>query len=238
MLTNDKQPLRCTPLLTANALGWVLLCPEPLVVSWNGSPARDDVRVWWANDPPGEAFYPYRTGLLTNIATSHFGQGIVTFTVPWLFTLPLGWSLMVTGPINSPKDGIVPLTAVVECQDTQVYQVGPAEQSQYLLADRQTFTMNWKFTRPGLAVFDIGDVYCQIIPIRTPTTEMVQIEPTVVTRTQRPSRAAAFDRWAKSRDQFNASLAAGTTQEQWQGDYARQNTHLIPKPRFFEKALQ
>ena len=43
-------------------------------------------------------------------ALGHFGFGVLTFHVPCLFRTEVGFDLMVTGPINRPKDAIAPLT--------------------------------------------------------------------------------------------------------------------------------
>ena len=61
---------------------------------------------------------------------SAFGEGVLTFHINGLFRTPPGWNLWVGGSPNSPKDGIYPLTGVIE-----------TDWSPY------TFTMNWRFTR-------------------------------------------------------------------------------------------
>ena len=66
---------------------------------------------------------------------SHFGSGVLTFHVTVLFRTEPGINLWVTGPVNRPKDGIAPLSGVIET-DWAPY----------------TFTMNWLFTRPGQSV--------------------------------------------------------------------------------------
>src|SRR5205807_231232 len=80
---------------------------------------------------------------------SHFGAGVVTFTIPYLFRTPKGVNLWVKGPTNYFKDGAAPLEGVVET-DWAV----------------SSFTMNWKLTRPGLPVrFARGEPICMIVPV-------------------------------------------------------------------------
>ena len=38
--------------------------------------------------------------------SSHFGYGILTWTLPYLFRTPPDWNLLARGPSNLPKDGI------------------------------------------------------------------------------------------------------------------------------------
>ena len=47
-------------------------------------------------------------------AISHFGHGVLTFHVPVISRTERGWDLMVSGPINAPKDATAPLSGVVE----------------------------------------------------------------------------------------------------------------------------
>ena len=65
-----------------------------------------------------------------NVA-SHFGCGIITFKIPYLFRAPQGYNLLARGPANLFKDGISPLEGLIEVD----WAVSP-------------FTMNWKVTRP------------------------------------------------------------------------------------------
>jgi hypothetical protein len=68
---------------------------------------------------------------------SHFSSGIVTFHPDYIFRTDGEWDLLATGPFNSPKDGVYPLTGIIE--------------SNWL---PYPFTMNWQVTRPGTIVFE------------------------------------------------------------------------------------
>ena len=39
------------------------------------------------------------------VCYSHFGYGLLTFQLPYLFRTPPGYNLLVRGPANCPKDG-------------------------------------------------------------------------------------------------------------------------------------
>ena len=80
---------------------------------------------------------------------SHFGSGVITFTVPFLFRTPPGINLWVKGPANWIKDGVQALEGVVE--------------TDWLAS---TFTMNWKMTRVCEWVrFEKGEPFCMLVPV-------------------------------------------------------------------------
>jgi len=66
---------RCLPLLIANQAGWAILNPVGFWACWNGGRGLGGVGI----TPDGPSV----------CATSHFGEGIVTWSVHFLFrTLP------------------------------------------------------------------------------------------------------------------------------------------------------
>ena len=75
--TRGRFANRCQPLLMANQAGWVALNSTPLLVTWDGGEGTEALRLVWQGDPP----YP---------AVSHFGHGILTWHLPYLFRTPLG----------------------------------------------------------------------------------------------------------------------------------------------------
>lgn len=126
----------CLPLVAANTHGWEILCDGNHTIHWDG------------NDGLGAVTIVSAGGRLVT-PTSHFGSGIVTFHTGLLFRTEKKCNLYVTGPINQPKDGIVPLTGIVETDWAPF-----------------TFTMNWKFTRMGGEVeFRDGEPICHFFPI-------------------------------------------------------------------------
>lgn len=132
----NRHAYKCLPLAIANTAGWELLCPTGVEIGWNGGPELADLHV--AHDDPGNPF-----------AKSNFSRGIVTFDTRWLFRTSPGDHLWAMGPTNDPKDGIAPLSGLIET-DWIPY----------------TFTMNWQMTRPGRVRFEKDEPFCFITPAR------------------------------------------------------------------------
>jgi hypothetical protein len=192
--TNHGFAYRCLPLNIANAHGWLLLNPIAFVAQWTGSPEVAAVDIYThASDTP-------------LLASSHFGDGVLTFNVNALFRTEPGYDLMVTGPLNQPKDGIQPLTGVVETDWAPF-----------------TFTMNWKFTRKHSPIaFERDEPFCMIFPLKRGLVEEVEPEIRALETDQEVSDA--YFTWADSRRDFNKELqlAGSPAQAQkWQKDYFR-----------------
>ena len=75
----------------------------------------------------------------------------------YIFRTPLDFHLLVTGPSNAFKDGIAPMTAVVE--------------SDWLPCK---FTMNYRFTRRVRVQWKAGELYAQLCVVRAGIREGVQ----------------------------------------------------------------
>ena len=185
---------RCLPLNIANAHGWMILNPVPFVAHWTGADDVDAVVV-----QPTTAEMPL-------IASSHFGFGVLTFNVTGLFRTEAGYDLLATGPFNQPKDGIQPLTGIIETDWAPF-----------------TFTMNWKFTRKNMPVaFGRDEPFCMIFPV--PRGLIEGVEPEFRTLEDDPEVSAAYRAWAESRRSFNESLKIPGSEaqtEKWQKDYFR-----------------
>ena len=94
---------RCLPLNIANAHGWEVPCPCDFSAIWNGQP-----------ETSGVSIRPRGNVAAERLPVSIFGQGVLTFHIQGLFQTPPGWNLWVGGSPNYLKDGIQPLTGVVE----------------------------------------------------------------------------------------------------------------------------
>ncbi|MEL6108604.1 MAG: DUF6065 family protein [Planctomycetota bacterium] len=119
----------------ANRSGWLICSPCSFSIRWNGGEAPHDVA--FAFDEPADA------GVV-----SIFGQGIVTFDLPYMFQTPRHIDLWLRGPTNIPKDGAWPIEAVVQ-------------------TDRKlsNLSMNWKVTRAEHVVrFERGEPFCTVVP--------------------------------------------------------------------------
>jgi hypothetical protein len=185
---------RCLPLLVANEAGWAVLSDRTVCATWTGGVALSDLSV---ECPGTDGPYP---------ASSHFGSGILTWTIPYLFRTPPGWNLHVRGPVNWPKDGVQALEGIVE--------------TDWAVA---TFTMNYKLTRPGLRVeFAPGEPICMVVPQRRGELERFLAEVRDIAND--PALGAAYGEWKESRADFNAQLkVAGSPEarEGWQRHYMR-----------------
>ena len=191
--SRDRFAYRCLPLNVANSHGWEILCAGSFEASWNGGSGLEDVTVRRLDDGPEPAL-------------SHFGEGVLTFHVGYLFRTEPGHNLWVMGPPNRPKDGIFGLAGLIET-DWAPY----------------TFTMNWKFTRPGARVtFEKGEPFCFFFPVGRGVVESV--EPEIRSLDSDPETQRAFKAWVNSRVEFLGDLrvpGADATRERWQKNYFR-----------------
>jgi len=175
--TPEAFAYRCLPLNIANAHGWEILAPCGFEAEWNGGPLVDDV-VITADAGAGPHDPP----------VALFGQGVFTFHIQALFRTPPGWNLWVGGPPNGMRDGVAPLGGVIE-----------TDWSPY------TFTMNWRFTRPGHRIrFEAGDVICHLFPVQRNAIEATA--PRFAPIESAPELKRAFETWSASRDAFRREV--------------------------------
>lgn len=182
---------RCLPLVIANQAGWFILNTSALRATWDGGLGTKALKV------------EYRDTDAYHVASSHFGDGIVTFHIPYLFKTSLGYNLLVRGPANSPKDGVSPLEGLVETDWANA-----------------TFTMNWKLTRPGSVSFDVGEPICMIVPQQKGDLEGFDVA--VLPLADAPDVEQEYKDWAESREAFLEELpipGSGAAQMGWQKDY-------------------
>jgi hypothetical protein len=184
---------RCLPLNIANSHGWEVLNPYPFSAIWDGGPGRQAISL--AAENP--AHLP---------ALSHFGSGVLTFHIPAVFRTEAGFNLFVTGPVNSPKDGIAPLAGVIET-DWAPY----------------TFTMNWRFTRPGALVrFEENEPFCFFFPVARDLPE--SIEPEIRPLASDKEVKAQYEAWTTGRQNFLKELPVQGSDAQarkWEKTYYR-----------------
>lgn len=182
---------RCLPLVIANQAGWELLNPAGFTAIWEGRDDLDAVKIW-----PDDAAHPFWV-------TSHFGLGIITWHIPYLFRTPHGYNLLVRGPANTPRDGISALEGLVE--------------TDWAIA---TFTMNWKFTRSHHSIrFEAGEPFAMLVPMRRG--ELEAFHPEEREAFSEPAIYESFQRFSASRRDFLAMLKASgsAVAPGWQRDY-------------------
>lgn len=177
--TSGRHAYRCLPLNMANCTGWEILCPFDFTAFWNGGQKIEDIFV--RPDEPGFERQEF--------VKSHFAAGILTFHTGYLFQTDPGWQMLAMGPPNSPKNRIAPLSGLVE-----------TEWLPY------SFTMNWKFTRPGRISFKKGEPFCFILPVRV--NELEEVQPVIKPIESNPELSRQHDAWRDSRAAFNVRLAA------------------------------
>jgi hypothetical protein len=190
--TDERFAYRCLPLLIANQAGWFLLNDRPFEAMWDGGPERSGVQIRPLSSEPLES------------VTSHFGSGVITWHVSYLFRTPPGYNLLVRGPANRPKDGVQALEGLVESDWAA-----------------STFTMNWKFTRPNHWVrFDRGEPICMLVPQRRG--ELESFAPEVRDLQDDAEIAEAHRQWAESRARFLSELrerGSPAAAQKWQKHY-------------------
>ncbi len=190
--TDERFAYRCLPLLIANQAGWFILNEHAFEAIWDGTAALSAIRIRSVG-PLG----PTR-------AVSHFGSGVLTFHIPYVFRTPPGYNLLVRGPANWPKDGIQALEGLVETDWAAA-----------------TFTMNWKFTRARRWVrFEAGEPICLVVPQRRG--ELETFDPAVRDLAENPDLEAAHRAWSASRSRFLAGLRTREPEAvaiKWQKDY-------------------
>jgi hypothetical protein len=193
--TPDRYAYRCLPLSIANSLGWEVLLPCRVEAEWNGGREMDDLRVEVSDDAWRDR----------QIASSHFGSGILTFQVAYVVRTEAATGLLVRGVPNRPKDGIAPLEGFVETDWLPF-----------------TFTMNWQFTRPGKVTFEKDEPYCFLMPVNQH--ELAEYRPEILELASDPSVEAAYKHWSSERSAFKKRLLEedpDAVRQAWQKWYTR-----------------
>ena len=191
--TPESFAYRCLPLSIANAHGWEVATPRAVEAWWDGGSGVEAVHLQVEGEPDP-----------VSAPVSMFGQGVLTFHLAGLFRTPSGWNLWVGGPPNQGKDGISPLSGVIETDWSPF-----------------TFTMNWRFTRPNHRVrFEADEPIAFLFPVERAVLESV--EPRFAPLESAPELQAAFHNWSRSREAFQREMAAhppSKPADRWQKHY-------------------
>ena len=193
--TRQRYAYRCLPLTIANAMGWELLLPAKVTAEWNGGSKISDIVVE-TDDPVWKP---------EQLAISHFGHGVLTFPINYLFRTEPGVALWARGIPNAPKDGIAPLEGIIETDWLPF-----------------SFTMNWQFTRAGRITFEKDEPFCFITPISYRALE--RVTPEIIPLANAPEVAAEFKAYSEARESFNAKLLENepaAAAQGWQKWYMR-----------------
>lgn len=191
--TTNRFAYRCLPMVIANASGWELRCPFSFDAAWDGTSAVEAITI---------VTHAGREAVERRIA-SHFGHGVLTFHTGWLLRTPPGWAVWARGAPNHLKDGIQPLEGLVETDWLPF-----------------TFTMNWRFTRPGRVRFEQDEPFCFFTLF--PHGAIDDVQPRQATLADDPALAQDYERWQASREDFNRRLRASdddALKQGWQRTY-------------------
>lgn len=144
----DRFPYHCLPMVMASIHGWFVLAPHSAVGEWNGGWRPEDLKITVPDplpplpgSPPGS---PPRV-----FAESAVGQGILTWTLGHVIRTPPGWNIHCRGPANWIKDGVTPLEGIIETDWSTA-----------------SFSINWKFTRPGPVAWEKGEPVGMLLPVK------------------------------------------------------------------------
>lgn len=195
--TPHRFAYRCLPMVIANQAGWLIHNPRKFVVTWTGGREPDALKV------------RYFGVSRSHHAASHFGCGVLTFAINYLFRTPPGYNLYVRGPANLPKDGVTALEGIVETDWSEA-----------------TFTMNWVVTRrKHPIVFEKGEPIAMVSPIRRG--ELEQFRPEIYAIDDNAPLRAGYEAWMQSRVEFIAARRVPGSEahrRRWQLHYMRGTT--------------
>lgn len=189
----DHHAYRCLPLNIANSHGWEIASPCAFEVEWDGDPSVRGMAIRALDGYPD----------VSTVAVSHFAHGIVTFYLSYLFRTEPEWNLLATGPFNRPKDGIAPLTGIIETNWLPY-----------------PFTMNWQMTRRGKVRFEKDEPLCVVFPVRVRA--VLDTHPEIRNLADEPALEAQALAWQKHRDEFAERVHArdpAALKEAWQRYY-------------------
>lgn len=187
---------RCSPLSIANASGWQLLNPLEFEAEWDGTDGRDAIKIT----------APRKLDVVKDNVMSHFGCGILTFQTGYIFRTSPGWATWVRGVPNTHKEGIFALDGVVETDWLPF-----------------TFTMNWKFTKPGKVKFEDKEPFCFVTLL--PHRDIDDIMPSI--KVMNRKLFEEYTSWTNKRNQFIGKLEdndAKATEQGWQKNYIQGET--------------
>jgi Family of unknown function (DUF6065) len=175
--TPQKFIYKCMPLAAANTMGWELFNPVDADVFWNGSDMNTDIQVSTLKPDP---FAP----------KSHFGCGMVTWYLPFLFRTSPELGLIATGPSNHGRDDAIALDAFIRTDWLPF-----------------PFTMSWRLTRRNETVhFSGGEPICRIIPFPIAMLDETTLEITALE--DDPGFLSEVNAWGSKRQENVAKQAA------------------------------
>ncbi len=189
----ERFAYRCLPLAIANQVGWEILNPSAFTARWNGKDGLDAITIKFH----GES---------SNLIGSHFGHGVLTFSLGYLFRTTKSHNLWVKGPANRPKDGISALEGIIETDWAPF-----------------TFTMNWQFTRKRQKViFEKDEPIATVLPY--PRHYVRKFDATQKNLNENAKLYQQYVDWREQRMKFNEELqqsGSEAAKQGWQRTYMK-----------------
>jgi hypothetical protein len=168
--TQEKYAYRCLPLTMANMHGWEIYPNETISFIWNGGNNTEDIKIISGK----------------SIASSIFGNGIITMHIMHMITTSEDYNLYITGSPNFFIPSIHPLTGIFE-----------SNWAPY------TFTMNWKIAEPNKIIkFTKNDPICFFFPINKNLIEKFEMK--IQPLSKSPELKKHYEEFDKSRLEFMA----------------------------------
>jgi hypothetical protein len=187
-----RWPYRCLPIVVANQAGWWIPSPVSFTASWSGEMQPSAVTLEFDDD--AERW--------SRFIVSHFGGGVLTVHLPWLFRTEQPIGLHVRGAVNHCVDGAVALEGLVESWGLEA-----------------SFTMNWRILHPDAPVrFEKGEPICMIVPVDVSLFEAIR--PVVAPLASDPDLERRHIEWHESRAAFVEAIRT-PDQIGWQKTYTR-----------------
>lgn len=178
----DGHAYRCLPLNIANQYGWIGHNIKTFTATWDGGSGPESIVVTEA------------TGKPTQIAMSHFGHGILTIPTDFIIKTPKNISIYVRGVSNHNYENVYPLDAIVETDWLPF-----------------TFTMNYKFIKPGSVTFEKGDPIFMFFPIDREYIESFDIVQKEIKSNE--ELLQQYNKYAKSRKDYTQNDTTGKGQK-------------------------
>ncbi len=188
--TPEKYAYRCTPLSAANTLGWEILNPVLSEFIWNGM-------------TPPEQIFIYQQPRTKYGPRSHFGSGVVTWDLPFLFRTPPGYGLMVTGPSNHDHANVTPLDGLIRTDWLPF-----------------PFTVNWRITVPGETIrFEQHEPIARVFPVALDMVDEMHLD--LHDLADDPKLQQQFSDWSRQRQQSYQRRRQKTQQPTADANYDR-----------------
>ncbi len=138
----DPNFYRCLPLAIGNQYGFQVACEFDFGIKWDGTNSTDAITFYFNKEEK-------ELSTMFPMLNSHFGNGILTMTVPFLIRTPPGVNIMTINPPNSIVENMTVMTGVVETDNL-----------------RHNFTFNIRIQKPNeTTYYKAGTPLAAFIPI-------------------------------------------------------------------------